>query len=561
VLIKRFFRTLKDQIALTATLLSDTCSITVNTEVRGPRPGPQANREPTTLPDILVHRERGSGDAVFVRTPSGRARTYGQVSAAVRALAAELAALGAGHQGQVGLYFPNCPAWIVSSFASWALRCTAVTCGTLITPGEAEAQLRSAGVAVVVTTTQAGFTGFRTVRVDRDGNIRPAPTSGSSGPDDLAAARPGDVATVNFSSGTTGAPKGILHHHGSFINTARAQATAFASKPDFRLTTAPPATPPHLIFSPFGHASGYGQLALRMWLGRPVLLVEKFEVQLAAELIGQYAPKAIQLSPAMIHMLATAATPIDLASLEYVASTTAALPAATQALFESRYGVPILQAYGMSETGGISQETVADLRRPGPRRIGSSGRAARGVEIRIAVDGKAVPPGVDGEIQVKTPSLAKRFLDGARPELLDGWFRTGDIGHLDEEGYLFVTGRDSDKLVVGGLNVYPVEVEEAIRSSAAVRDAVVVGLPDPRLGEVPVAGIVWAAQPDIASLDTLLHERIGAYKIPRKWFEMTEVPLTQRGKIDRRKARELAESFFAQAQGLAAVQPSRDTPA
>jgi acyl-CoA synthetase (AMP-forming)/AMP-acid ligase II len=162
---------------------------------------------------------------------------------------------------------------------------------------------------------------------------------------------------------------------------------------------------------------------------------------------------------------------------------------------------------------------------------------------------------------VKTPSLAKQFLDGARPELLDGWFRTGDIGHLDEEGYLFVTGRDSDKLVVGGLNVYPVEVEEAIRSSAAVRDAVVVGLPDPRLGEVPVAGVVWAAQPDIASLDTLLHERIGAYKIPRKWFEMAEVPLTQRGKVDRRKARELAESLLAQAQRPAAIQPSRDTPA
>jgi long-chain acyl-CoA synthetase len=528
----------------------------MTTEARGPDSG-----EPTTLADILAYRERVSGDAVFVRTPAGEPRTYTQVCAAVRALARELADLGARDEDHVGLYFPNCPAWIVASFASWALRCAAITCGTLITPSEAEAQLRSAGVGVVVTTTPAEFAGLDTIRVDRDGHIRAPRAASSPWAQDLDAAKPADLATVNFTSGTTGAPKGIPHHHHSFINGARAQATAFASKPGFRLTTAPPATPPHLIFSPFGHASGYGQLALRMWLGRPVLLVEKFEAHLAVKLIHQYQPKAIQLAPAMIHMLATADGEIDLAPLEYVASTTAALPAATQASFESRYGVPILQAYGMSETGGISQETVADLRQPGRRRSGSSGRAARGVEIRIAVDGAAVPPGVDGEIQVKTPSLARQFLDGAEPELVEGWFRTGDIGHLDEEGYLFVTGRESDKLVVGGLNVYPLEVEEAIRTFDAVRDAVVVGLPDPRLGEVPVAGIVWAAQSDFAVLAALLRDRIGGYKIPRKWFAISEVPLTERGKVDRRKARQIAKDLLAESEASVATQSSRDLPA
>lgn len=534
----------------------------MSTETRGRNSGPEASREPRTLADILAYRERVSGDAAFVGTPASEPSTYAQVCEAARRLARELADLGVDGEDNVGLYFPNCPAWIVASFASWALRCAAITCGTLITPGEAAAQLRSAGVGAVVTTTSAEFAGFQTIRVDRDGNIREPRAATSPWARDLDEARPADLATVNFTSGTTGAPKGILHHHDSFINGARAQAAAFASKPGFRLTTVPPATPPHLIFSPFGHASGYGQLALRMWLGRPVLLVEKFEARLAAKLIQRYGPKAIQLAPAMIHMLATADGEIDLAPLEYVASTTAALPAATQALFESRYGVPILQAYGMSETGGISQETVADLRRPGRRKVGSSGRAARGVEIRIAVDGAVMPSGVDGEIQVKTPSLARRFLDGARPELVDGWFRTGDIGHLDEEGYLFVTGRESDKLVVGGLNVYPLEVEEAIRASEAVRDAVVVGLPDPRLGEVPVAGVVWAAeQPDFAALSTLLRGRIGAYKIPRKWFAISEVPLTERGKVDRGKARRIVQDLLAESEGSAAAQPGRDLPA
>lgn len=533
----------------------------MTTETRGADSGPEAGWEPSTLADILAYRERVSDDAAFVWTAAGEYRTYAQVCGAVRALARELADLGVKDQGNVGLYFPNCPAWIVASFASWALRSAAITCGTLITPSEAEAQLRSAGVGVVVTTTPADFAGLEAIKVDRDGNIREPRAATSPWAQDLDVAKPADLATVNFTSGTTGAPKGILHHHHSFINGARAQATAFASKPGFRFTTAPAATPPHLIFSPFGHASGYGQLALRMWLGRPVLVVEKFEVHLAVRLIHKYQPKAIQLAPAMIHMLATADGAIDLAPLEYVASTTAALPAATQALFESRYRVPILQAYGMSETGGISQETVADLRQPGRRRIGSSGRAARGVEIRIAADRVVVPPGVDGEIQVKTPSLARQFLDGAEPELVNGWFRTGDIGHLDEEGYLFVTGRESDKLVVGGLNVYPLEVEEAIRASGAVRDAVVVGLPDPRLGEVPVAGIVWAAQPDFAALSAVLRGRIGAYKIPRKWFAISEIPLTGRGKVDRRKARQLARDLLTESEASAAAPPGRDLPA
>lgn len=527
-------------------------------ETRGADSGPAAGWEPATLADILAYRERVSGDAAFVRTAAGEPRTYAQICGAVRVLARELAYLGVNDRDNVGLYFPNCPAWIVASFASWALRCAAITCGTLITPSEAEAQLRSAGVRVVVTATPADFTGLEAIRVDRDGSIPEPRAATSRWAGELDVAKPADVATVNFTSGTTGAPRGILHHHHSFINGARAQATAFASKPGFRLTTAPPATPPHLIFSPFGHASGYGQLALRMWLGRPVLVVEKFEAHLAVKLIEQYKPKAIQLAPAMIHMLATADGEIDLAPLDYVASTTAALPAATRALFETRYGVPILQAYGMSETGGISQETVADLREPGSRRIGSSGRAARGVEIRIADDGAVVPHGVDGEIQVKTPSLARQFLDGAEPELVDGWFRTGDIGHLDEEGYLFVTGRESDKLVVGGLNVYPLEVEEAIRASGAVSDAVVVGLPDPRLGEVPVAGVVSAAQPDFTALSALLRGRIGAYKIPRKWFAISEIPLTERGKVDRRQARQIAEDLLAEPGAPAAAQPGRE---
>jgi long-subunit acyl-CoA synthetase (AMP-forming) len=132
----------------------------MTTETRGADSAPEAGWGPTTLADILAYRERASGDAVFVTTQAGEPSTYAQVCGAVRALARELVGLGVSDQDNVGLYFPNCPAWIVASFASWALRCAAITCGTLVTAREAEAQLRSAGVGVVVTTTPSRFTGL-----------------------------------------------------------------------------------------------------------------------------------------------------------------------------------------------------------------------------------------------------------------------------------------------------------------------------------------------------------------------------------------------------------------
>jgi acyl-CoA synthetase (AMP-forming)/AMP-acid ligase II len=130
----------------------------------------------------------------------------------------------------------------------------------------------------------------------------------------------------------------------------------------------------------------------------------------------------------------------------------------------------------------------------------------------------------------------------------DGWFATGDVGRLDD-GILYITGRVQEKIIVGGFNVYPAEVEDAARRSPLVRDAVVVGVPDDRLGEIPVAGIVWEGEADPDGLVAEMRADLASYKVPRRVFTLDAVPLTPRDKVDRKRAVELAR----EALGIAAA--------
>ena len=146
---------------------------------------------------------------------------------------------------------------------------------------------------------------------------------------------------------------------------------------------------------------------------------------------------------------------------------------------------------------------------------------------------------------MRTDEASKEFIGGAPvPVDDDGWFATGDVGRIDD-GILYITGRVQEKIIVGGFNVYPAEVEDVARRSALVRDAVVVGLPDDRLGERPVAGIVWAAEPDDDALIEELRGALPHYKVPRALFPLDAIPLTSREKVDRLRAAELARASLS----------------
>ena len=255
----------------------------------------------------------------------------------------------------------------------------------------------------------------------------------------------------------------------------------------------------------------------------------------------------LQLTPTMIHMLASSREEIDLGAVKYVTSGTAPLSVNTRDRFEERFRIPVMQAYGMTEVGAVAQERYDDVV-AGRRGPGSVGRLAAGVEVKIRHLDDDRPPG-EGEILVRTDEASTEFIGGASvPVDAEGWFATGDVGRLDD-GILYVTGRAQEKIIVGGFNVYPAEVEDAVRRSELVEDAVVVGVADDRLGERPVAGIVWAGEADEPRLLYELREVLAPYKVPRQTFLLEAVPLTPRDKVDRIRAAQLA----AHALGLGAT--------
>ncbi len=516
---------------------------------------------PTSLLDIALRRERHDPTTPMLVTVAASTTTgagsrgdaaesiafhsYGAVLSRARHLASALAAAGVQPGDRVGCYLDNSPSWVVSSLAVWMNGAAVAAAGTLLPAAEAAGLFAMAEASTVVTRDDAADLppDLRAIRVSAEGELL-APIGPDSWSGDLP--DPQSLAVAIFTSGTTGRPKGITHSHHDLVTAGERVASSYARHGGYRPEPSPAHLPPGVLFNPFGHMAGFGRLAFRMWIGRALVVVPRFTADAAHALLQRFALDTLQLSPTMIHMLATSDLPLDLSSVTYVTSGTAPLPVATRDLFEQRFGVPIMQAYGMSETGGVAQERYEDVV-AGRRGPGSVGRIAAGVEVRFRnIDSEHPAAGVgdpnliEGEILVRTDEASTHFIGGAPvPVDDDGWFATGDVGRL-EDGILYITGRIQEKIIVGGFNVYPAEVEDALRRSPAVADAVVVGIPDERLGECPVAGVVWVGEPDEAAVLAELRRSLAAYKVPRWTFPLEQVPLTVRDKVDRAAARRLA---------------------
>jgi long-chain acyl-CoA synthetase len=495
----------------------------------------RARRDPST-PFLLTIEEQ---EPYTVRTLS-----YGEVAARAAALARRLAEAGVAAEERVGCYLPNSPSWVAASLGVWWSGAVVAAVGTLVPGVEAASLFALADAKRIVTVTDAGELpgDEHVIRIDVDGALAGEPGPGATGWDAADLALPGgdDQALAIFTSGTTGRAKGVTHTHGDLLATAKRIAAAYARDHGYRPDPAPAHLAPGVVFNPFGHAAGYSRLAFRMWIGRPTVIVPRFTVAAVRALLARYEMDSLQLTPTMIHMLATTEEPLELRGVRYVTSGTAPLATATRERFESRYGVPVMQAYGMTEIGAVAQERYEDVV-AGRRGPGSVGRIAAGVAVRIRHLDDDRPAG-EGEILVRTDEPSKEFI-GGEPVPVDeeGWFATGDVGRLDD-GILYITGRLQEKIIVGGFNVYPAEVEDVARRSALVRDAVVVGLPDDRLGERPVAGIVWSGMPDDEALLEEMRANLAHYKVPRALFALDALPLTPREKVDRRRAADLASA-------------------
>ncbi|MFP3901136.1 MAG: class I adenylate-forming enzyme family protein, partial [Acidimicrobiia bacterium] len=374
----------------------------------------------------------------------------------------------------------------------------------------------------------AGRFGGRSLAVLRDGRPqqRPGERSGERCYDP-------DVALVQFTSGTTGRPKPVLLLHSGVIELIDGVLDKIRSSGTRR--AAPPM--PNLIPVSLSLWAGIYNVLFALRVGAAVVVMDGFDTREFAALVRRFGIRSTVLPPAAMTMLADDPSLDHLEPLRFVRSITAPLSPLQARRFRDRFGIAVLNSYGQTELGGeIVGWSAADSREHGDTKLGSVGRPHAGVRVRVVdAEGRDAPAGDSGELWVKAPAMSAGYADGSDlGDRLsgDGWFRTGDIGRVDGDGFVWVEGRVSDTINRGGLKVFPGEVEEVLRLAPGVSDAAVVSVPDERLGEVPVAFVVaeaGAAPP--AGLEELCREHLSPYKVPVAFHAVDALPTNEVGKV------------------------------
>jgi len=356
-------------------------------------------------------------------------------------------------------------------------------------------------------------------------------------PDILATASPApqvvdraayDTAVVLYTSGTTGHPKGAELTHANLINNVEVSAADL-----FQLG------PDDLIFGglPLFHAFGQTcTLNAAIMTGASLTVLPRFD---AAKALGILADQRVTIFagvPTMFSALLHVPdrSGYDVSALRLCISGGAAMPVEVLRQFEDAFDCIVLEGYGLSETS-----PVASFNHPGrERKPGSIGTPIRGVEMRVVdASGAEVPQGEVGEIAIRGHNIMKGYLN--RPEATaeavsdDGWFRTGDIGRVDEDGYYYIVDRKKDLIIRGGYNIYPREIEEVLYEHPEVAEAAVVGIPHPELGEEVGAAVALkpgaTVTPD--ELRSYVKSQVAAYKYPRRVWIVDALPKGPTGKI------------------------------
>jgi len=361
---------------------------------------------------------------------------------------------------------------------------------------------------------------------------RAAAAVGASSARDLA--RPDDIAILNYTGGTTGKSKGAIRTHAQYAS----YTTAILA--DFEL----PVAPRYLVIPPMSHVAGTKILPSLM-LGGTVHLTRGFDPESVLDTIAREKINVTLAVPTMVYMLLDhpRLDRTDLSSLELLLY--GASPMSPTRLEEAlaRIGPVFSQLYGQTECYPISVLRRADHDPASPELFASCGAPISSVDVAILDDrDQPVAPGEAGEICVRAAHAATEYWkrpDQTAELFRNGWLHTGDIGRMDERGYLFILDRKKDMIVSGGFNVYPRDVEDALSSHPAVAIASVIGVPDPKWGEAVVALVVLkpGAQPSPDELVRTVRDKKGATHAPKRVEFVDALPMTAVGKVDKKALR------------------------
>jgi acyl-coenzyme A synthetase/AMP-(fatty) acid ligase len=466
--------------------------------------------ESTTLAALLAEHPFAP-DEPLLFGPDGEL-TAAAARAAVDALAERLRAAGAGPGLAVAVQRPNDTSAIVAMFAVWRAGAVFVPINPRSPVSERDAALDATGPVAVV--------------VDDAVTIR----------DDARRYDP-SAAFVLWTSGTTGRPKPIVHTHVAYLELLdrvlgplRGRAADAAVAGSTRRPT------PNLVPVGLSLNAGIYNVLFGLRAGAAVVVLDRFTPAAFADAVARHQIRSSVLPPAAITMLNDDPLVGDLVPLRYVRSITAPLSPLQARRFADRFGVAVLNGYGQAEIGEVIGWTAADAREH-PEKVGAIGRPHPGVAIRVADPDEH---GV-GRLLVRPPSMAIDDGDGpghgdALRERVDadGYVDTGDLARVDDDGFVWIEGRAGDVINRGGNKVFPEHVEEVLRLVPGVSDAAVVGGPDDRLGEVPVAFVVAETSVIDAELDATCRAHLVAYKVPVAYHRIDSLPRNEIGKLLRR---------------------------
>lgn len=469
--------------------------------------------------------------------------TFGELWEQARAQAAALVNLGVRPGDRVALMAPNTAEFPRAYYAILAAGGVVVPVHLLLSAEEVEHVLRDSGATLLLChPAQAGTgkaaaaaTGVRMLALGEGGELETL-AEAAEPLTSYVTREADDPAVVFYTSGTTGVPKGaVLSHLNLVMNATVCAFDAHDVRSDDIALGALP------LFHAFGQTVSMNAT----WrAGATLVLLPRFDAARAIELMAAEGVNTFHGVPTMyVNLVAAAATAVELPALRLAISGGASLPVAVLERFEQAFGVPVYEGYGLSETS-----PTASVNQPVfGTKAGSIGHPLWGVDVEIAradVEGRIelMPTGELGEVVVRGHNVFSGYL--GRPEataeaVVDGWFRTGDLGTKDADGFLAIVDRKKDVIIRGGFNVYPREVEEVLMRHPDVAQVAVIGLPDDVHGEEICAVVVAApgSAPDAGQITEWSKEHLGRHKYPRRVEFTGELPLGPSMKVLKRELR------------------------
>jgi long-chain acyl-CoA synthetase len=339
-----------------------------------------------------------------------------------------------------------------------------------------------------------------------------------------------DTAVILYTSGTTGTPKGAELSHHNLVRNAEISVGLFGLGENAVALGALP------LFHTFGQTCGMNAMILA---GGTLSLIPRFDPAKALEIIQRDRVNVFEGVPtmygAMLHL--ENAEEYDTSTLRVCASGGSAMPVELMRAFEEKFNCKVLEGYGLSETSPVASFNHPDME----RKPGSVGTPVDGVQMKVVDDeDREVPQGEVGEIVIKGHNVMKGYWNKPKETaeaIRDGWFHTGDVGRIDDDGYFFIVDRTKDMIIRGGYNVYPREIEEVLYEHSAVREAAVIGVPHESHGEEVAAAVALKDGESVTAeeLRDYVKERVAAYKYPRTVWFVDELPKGPTGKILKRE--------------------------